>query len=183
MRPVISKKYQNIENKMITCYNKNKKGARKMNIKVLTNISNEYQDIEIVINSPVKNEQVRRLENNLISESTKSIQKVIGTQGNDLFIINVLDIIMFYSEEKNNFCKTKDGIYKIKERLYYLEEMLPKNEFIRISNSVIININNVKCFNTSIVGKMIVKFEDGSEETVSRRRTSEIMKFLNERCE
>ena len=133
MRPVISKKYQNIENKMITCYNKNKKGAREMNIKVLTNISNEYQDIEIVINSPVKNEQVRRLENNLISESTKS--------------------------------------------------MLPKNEFIRISNSAIININNVKCFNTSIVGKMIVKFEDGSEETVSRRRTSEIMKFLNERCE
>ena len=74
-----------------------------MNIKVFTNISNEYQDIEIVINSPVKNEQVQRLENNLISESTKTIQKIIGTQGNDLFIINVLDIIMFYSEEKKDY--------------------------------------------------------------------------------
>ena len=104
-------------------------------------------------------------------------------QGNDIFVINVLDIIVFYSEEKNNFCKTKDGVYRIKEKLYYLEEMLPKNDFIRISNSAIININNVKCFNTSIVGKMIVKFEDGSHEAVSRRRTSEIMKFLNERCD
>lgn len=154
-----------------------------MNIKVRTNISDKYDDIEIVINSPVKDEQVQRLENKLLSETTKTIQKIIGMQGNDIFVINVLDIIVFYSEEKNNFCKTKDGVYKIKEKLYYLEEMLPKNEFIRISNSAIININNVKCFNTSIVGKMIVKFEDGSEEAVSRRRTSEIMKFLNERCD
>lgn len=154
-----------------------------MNIKVYTNISNEYEDIEIVINSPVKNEQVQRLENNLISETTKFIQKIIGMQGNDIFVINVLDIIMFYSEEKTNYCKTKNGIYRIKEKLYYLEEMLPKKDFIRISNSTIININNVKCFNTSIVGKMIVKFKDGSEESISRRRTSEIMKFLNERCD
>ena len=54
---------------------------------------------------------------------------------------------------------------------------------MRISNSAIININKVKCFNTGIIGKMIVKFDDGSEETVSRRRISDIMKFLNERCE
>lgn len=154
-----------------------------MNIKVRTNISNEYENIEIVINSPEKNEQVQRLENHLISETTKNIKKIIGMQGNDIFVINIFEIIMFYSEEKNNFCKTKNGIYRIREKLYYLEEMLPKNDFIRISNSAIININNVKCFNTSIVGKMVVKFEDGSEEPVSRRRTVEIMRFLNERCE
>jgi len=154
-----------------------------MNIKVRTNISNEYEDIEIVINSPVKNEQVERLENDLLSKANKSIQKVIGMQGNDIFVINILDIIMFYSEEKSNYCKTKNGIYRIKEKMYYLEEFLPKKDFIRISNSAIININNVKCFNTSIIGKMVVKFEDGSEEAISRRRTSEIMKFLKERCE
>lgn len=55
-----------------------------MNIKVRTNISNEYEDIEIVINSPVKNEQVERLENDLLSKANKSIQKVIGMQGNDI---------------------------------------------------------------------------------------------------
>ena len=154
-----------------------------MNIKVRTNISNEYEDIEIVINSPIRNEQVQRLENNLIAETTKSIKKIIGMQGNDIFVIDILDVIMFYSEEKNNYCKTQNGIYKIKEKLYYLEELLPKEDFIRISNSAIININNVKCFDTSIVGKMVVKFKDGYTEPISRRRTSEIMRFLKERCE
>ena len=68
-----------------------------------------------------------------------------------------------------------------KEKLYYLEEVLPEKYFIRISNSAIININHVKCFNTSLIGKIIVKFKDGSEEIVSKRRTSEIMKFLKTR--
>lgn len=152
-----------------------------MDIKVRTNISSNYQDIEVCINAPERNEAVQRLENELLSKASNSIEQIIGMQGNDLFIINVLDIIMFYSEEKNNFCKTKDGIYKVKEKMYYLEEMLPRNKFIRISNSTIANVNHIKCFNTSIIGKILVKFKDGSEEVVSRRRTSEIMKFLKER--
>lgn len=154
-----------------------------MDIKVRTNISNEFQDIEVCINAPERNEEVQMLENELLSKSSKSIQQIIGMQNNDIFIINMSDVILFFSEEKNNFCKTKDGVYKIKEKLYYLEEMLYTKDFIRISNSAIININHVKCFNTSIIGKIIVKFKDGTEESVSKRKTAEIMKFLRDRSE
>ena len=38
------------------------------------------------------------------------------------------------------------------------------NKFIRISNSCIININHVECFNTGIVGTIMVKFKDGKIE-------------------
>lgn len=152
-----------------------------MEIKVRTNISNEFQDIEVCINAPERNEELQRLENELLSKQNRVIKNIMGIQNNDIFIINISDVIVFFSEEKNNFCKTKDGVYKIKEKLYYLEEVLPEKYFIRISNSAIININHVKCFNTSLIGKIIVKFKDGSEEIVSKRRTSEIMKFLKTR--
>ncbi|MBR4111326.1 MAG: LytTR family transcriptional regulator [Clostridia bacterium] len=154
-----------------------------MDIKVRTNISNEYQNIEICINAPERTEEVQRLENELQAKATKNLKQIVGMQDNDIFLINTSDIIMFFSEDKNNFCKTKDGIYKIKEKLYYLEEVLPIKDFIRISNSAIVNINHVKCFNTSIIGRIVVKFKDGSEENVSKRKTSEIMKFLKERSE
>lgn len=154
-----------------------------MEIKVCTNISKEYECIEVCINAPERNETVQILENELLSKSSKSIQQIIGMQDNNIFIINISDIKLFFSEEKNNFCKTKEGVYKIKEKLYYLEEILCKKDFIRISNSAIININHVKCFNASIIGKIVVKFKDGSEESVSKRRTSEIMKFLKDRGE
>lgn len=154
-----------------------------MNIKVRTNISNEFQDIEVCINAPERNEEVQALERELLSKTSKTIKQVVAMQDNDIFIINTSDIILFYSEEKNNFCKTKEGAYRIKEKLYYLEELLSTKDFVRISNSAIININHVKCFNTSIIGKIIVKFKDGSEETVSKRRTKEIMKFLKDRSD
>ena len=152
-----------------------------MDIKIRTNISSEFENIEICINAPERNEEVQRLENELLTNQEKTIKNIIGMQDNDIFIINISDIIMFYSEEKNNFCKTKDGVYRIKEKLYYLEEKLSQKDFIRISNSVIANINHVKCFNTSIIGKIIIKFKNGAEETVSRRKTSEIMSFLKNR--
>ena len=154
-----------------------------MDIKVRTNISSEYQNIEININAPERNEEVQRIENELLAKQNIIINNIVGMQNNDIFIINISDIITFYSEEKNNFCKTKDGVYKIKEKLYYLEDKLPIKDFIRISNSSIININHVKCFNTSIIGKIIVKFKDGTEECVSKRKTSEIMNFLRKRRE
>lgn len=154
-----------------------------MKIKVRTNISSEFQEIEVCINAPEKNEEVQRLENELLSRNVNVIKQIIAMRNNDIFIINVSDVIMFFSEEKNNFCKTKDGIFLIKEKLYYLEDVLPSREFIRISNSTIINIKHVKCFNTSIIGRIVVKFKDGNEENVSRRRTAEIMKFLKDRSE
>lgn len=154
-----------------------------MDINVRTNISSEYQNIEVCINAPEKNEEVQKLENELLSKTSKSIQQIIAMQNNDIFIINISDIILFFSEEKNNFCKTKDGIYRIKEKLYYLEEALSPKDFIRISHSSIININHVKCFNTSIIGKILVKFKDGTEESVSKRKVSEIMKFLKDRSD
>ena len=147
-----------------------------MEFKVRTNISSEFQSIEVCINAPEKNEEVQKLENELLSKNYKSIKQIIAMQNNDIFIINVSDVIIFFSEEKNNFCKTK-------EKLYYLEEALPSKDFIRISNSSIININHVKCFNTSIIGKIIVKFKDGNEESVSKRKTTEIMRFLKDRSE
>ena len=152
-----------------------------MNIKVRTNISNEFDEIEVIINSPEKNEQVLDIEEKILNATSDEIETIIGQKGNDVFIINVSDVIMFYSEDKNNYCKTDDGIFLIKEKLYYLEEKLPLKNFIRISNSAIINIEKVECFNMSFVGSIIVKFKDGAEEFVSKRRISSVMKFLKER--
>ena len=151
-----------------------------MEILVRTNISNEYKNIEVYINSPERNEQVESIEKSLL-QVKEHVTSIMGMQNNDIFIIKIKDIIEIYTEDRTILCKTKDGIFNLKEKLYYLEEILPNNDFIRISNSVIININHVKCFNTSIVGKIIVKFKDGSQEYVSKRKTSEIMKFLKER--
>ena len=152
-----------------------------MDVKIRTNISQEFENIEVCINAPERNEAVQKLENKLLVMQEGKIKNLIGIENNDIFIINIPEVILFFSEEKNNFCKTQDGTYKIKEKLYELEEALPQRDFIRISHSTIINVNHVKCFNTSIIGKIIVKFKDGTQEVVAKRRAAEIMRFLKNR--
>ena len=41
-----------------------------------------------------------------------------------------------------------------------------------------INMNQVECFNTGVVGTIMVKFKDGNVEYVSRRRIGQVMKAL-----
>ena len=152
-----------------------------MEINVRTNISKEFKNIEITINAPEKTEQVLEIENILLNLNSGNINEVIGMQGNSLYILNVSDIVKFYSDEKKNYCKTADGDFVIKEKLYFLEDNLPNDKFIRISNSVIVNIEKVKCFDTSILGSIIIIFKDNTKEYVSKRRVSSVMKFLKDR--
>lgn len=96
-----------------------------------------------------------------------------------LLEIEYNDIIMFYSDKKNNYCIVKDKKYMVKSRLYELEKI--SMDFVRISKKCIINISHVKKFDISETGKIIVKLDNNTEEVVSRRKTSEIMNYLENR--
>ena len=151
-----------------------------MNFKILVNVSKKFTEPTISLNVPELNDEVSTIEKklqNLINEKNQ----LIGTKDYDIYLIETKDIITVYSEDKYNYCKTKDRIFKLKEKLYFLEEILPRNEFIRISNSTIVNIKHIKCFNTSLIGKIIVKLKNGDEFNVSRSRTKDIMNLLKER--
>lgn len=151
-----------------------------MGIKVHTNISDEFDDIEVIINAPALTNEVQIITNN-VTRMSSEINEIIGYKGNEIFLLPINEVFYIYSEEKNNFCKTDKGIFRIKQKLYELEEILPQNDFIRISNSKIVNLKYVECFDTSLIGSIIVKFKDGSYDYVSRRRVSQIMKFLKSR--
>ena len=93
--------------------------------------------------------------------------------------IYIKDIIMFYSDKKHNYCRVKDKSYRIKSRLYELEK--ENTDFIRVSKSCIVNIKHIEKFDISETGKIVVKLDDFSEQVVSRRRSSDIMKYLEGR--
>lgn len=150
-----------------------------MDINVATNISKEYKNIEVIINAPEITEEVSSIANTIMGIAN-SIKQIIATKDNKIYLFTIDEIIYFYSEEKNNYCKTKNGTYRIKEKLYELEEKLSKGDYVRISNSCIINLKYVDSFDTSIIGTIEVIFKDGSKEYVSRRRIKDVMKKIKE---
>ena len=151
-----------------------------MNIEVATNISKEYENIKITLQAPELNAEVQNILNNLTTIcEDKNI--IVGSKDNEIFLLKIKDIIYFFSDEKYNYAKTQEGIFKVKDKMYELEDKYSRNRFIRISSAYIINLNKTKSFDVSQIGSIVAKMEDGKKLLVSKRRIREVKEFLNGR--
>lgn len=93
--------------------------------------------------------------------------------------IPVSEIIRIYTENKIVVCITADSKYKLRSRIYQLENILPKNIFIRISSSEIVNLNQVKQFDLTAAGMFKVMFKNGNSTFASRRYIKKIQEALS----
>jgi len=62
--------------------------------------------------------------------------------------------------------------------LYELNEALDKKQFLRISNSEIVNVKKIRDIDLSIIGRICIRFEDNTQTYVSRRYIPKIKKHL-----
>ena len=150
-----------------------------MKISIDTKVSSDYNsnEINIVIQTskicPEVEEIIRKIQN--VGNNAKT---VIGRIDNNLVLVKTSDIVKFYSKEQNNCFIANNKEYVIKKKMYELDEELDKAEFVRISNSCIINLNFVKYFDLGITGNITVVLKDNTKESVSKRRISNILKLL-----
>lgn len=152
-----------------------------MKVDIETDISKDHgEDIKVKIEASEYTKELGCIIE-MLQNFTVEIDTILGRRDNEISIINIKDVINFYSEESKTYCKTSKGVFSVKQKLYELEEILPQKDFIRISNSTIVNIKYVDCFDVGVVGDIIIKFKDGSKEYVSKRKISNVMKFLKDR--
>ncbi len=136
----------------------------------------ENNKIEIKVEIDKPNTNIDKLIQ-YIKEFEKT--KIVETKDNERKTIEIKDILYFYSDKKYNYCRTKQGEFKIKSKLYELEKI--DIDFLRISKSCVINLQKVKQFDLSETGKIVVKFDGNLEQQVSRRKIRDVMEYLEER--
>lgn len=105
-------------------------------------------------------------------------QLLAGVQGDILKILDQHDVIRFYATNGRVYAETEDEEYQLRLRLYELEERLDKDDFVRISNSEIINLKRVKEFDLSYTGTICVSFQNNTVTYVSRRYVKKIKQVL-----
>ena len=76
-------------------------------------------------------------------------------------------------EGKTYAIDTRNRRYRLKQRLYELEQMVPSS-FIRINKSTLANESRLERFQTSFSGAVDAVFQCGYREYVSRRCFAEI---------
>lgn len=116
---------------------------------------------------------------NLTEKLSEDTPQVISGRRNDrIEILEPADLIRIYANTGKIFAVTDKGEYTVRLRLYELEERLNPHQFVRISNSEIINLKRVNNFDLSFTGTIRVKLSNETVTYVSRRYISKLKKIL-----
>ena len=136
-------------------------------------IIDKNRDEEVIVYSHGKTKLVEDIEN-LVSENNFELTGFIDREAIKL---NLAEIYCFVSENNKVLAVCENEKFRLKERLYQLEEKLPEN-FVKINQSCIADIKKIKKFDASFTGVLKVIFKNGFTDYVSRRNVKNVKERL-----
>lgn len=138
-------------------------------------IDSSYRDPKIIILTASMTDDV----GNIVKKLSEDVPQIIsGSQDKRIEVLEPADFIRIYANSGKIFAVTNKGEYVLRLRLYELEKRLPFDQFVRISNSEIINLKKVNSFDLSLTGTICVRLSNGTTTYVSRRYVSKLKKIL-----
>lgn len=141
-------------------------------------------EIEVKIDSAYKEPKVIIITDKITDEVKNVMKKISENKRLTVFseenaiIVEADEIIRIYSESKKVYVQTNHDTYSIRMRLYELEEKLILDQFIRISQSELINLNQIVSLDISLTGTIGVLLKSDIKTFASRRYVPKIKKQL-----
>lgn len=145
-------------------------------MKIELQIDEECKETRVVITANKISDEVDQLIKKLAEKRPFDI--LLGFYEGSAEVVHPEKIIRIYSANQKVFAVTQNKELVIRKRLYELEEILKEPDFVRISNSEIINLKQVKGFDLRLSGTICVKFLNGAVSYVSRRYVARIKQLL-----
>lgn len=99
---------------------------------------------------------------------------LVGKNDERLYKVKHEDILYIETVDKKSFLYTKEEVYALSEKLYQLEEKLQFADFIRISKSMILNIDKILSIYPTISGRFEARLENEEKVSISRSYTSKL---------
>ena len=144
-------------------------------MKVSLNIDTDFKETKVFIETPTLDDSVQEVLDFIKGRDTEFL---VGKVDEMQHILKPQDIHYFHTENESVLAVNASSSFKLKEKLYELEEILPSTKFIRLSKSVIANLHELSRFEASFNGTLCVYFKSGVKEYVSRTYVSAIKEAL-----
>lgn len=136
-------------------------------------IIDKTRDEEILIYAHEKTALIESIEQLVLQDNFE----LVGYIDREAVKLNLAEICRFTVEDNKVFAETLSEQYRLRYRLWQLEENLPDG-YVKINQSCIANVRMIDRFDTSISGSMLVKFKNGSTDYVSRRQLKTVKERL-----
>lgn len=144
-------------------------------MQVEVKIDDSYHEPKVIILADSMTDEVNEIIQRL---SEKAPNIISGSRDGRIAVLEQNDIFRVYANNGKVIAVANGCEYVLRLRLYEIEERLNPQQFVRISNSEIINLRKVKNFDLSFSGTICVELTDNSTTYVSRRYVSKIKKIL-----
>ncbi|MDR2514023.1 MAG: LytTR family transcriptional regulator [Christensenellaceae bacterium] len=134
-------------------------------------------EIRIVCRSA--DETIRRIQRFILEQAGGP--KLSFFKGSEEYFFPMEDLLFFETEGDAVFAHTAGDAFRVRQRLYELEESLPRG-FIRISKGCIVNLAQVYSITKDLSSSSLVRFSGSHKQVfLSRRYYRALKERLNER--
>ena len=147
-----------------------------MNIEVI--LDEIYKEVNVKIFSASYSKEVETIKEAIENLQKNPSEKIVAFKKDEIKILDYKEIARFYSENNKLYLDSKRERYLTKSRIYELEERLPRNNFIKLSRSEIVNLDYVEKLDLSFTGTIALKMKDGKVTYVSRRNIKKFKEIL-----
>lgn len=145
-------------------------------MKVEVKIVPQRTEPVLVLEAPALTPQVEALAARL---REREVGPLVGMREDRTVLLDRDRVLRFFAADKSVYAQTAEGEYKLRERLYTLEENLDPRRFVRISNAEIVNLDQVTALDLSLGGTIKMTLAGGKAVCwVSRRNVKNIKRAL-----
>lgn len=144
-------------------------------MKVKLEFHEKYKEPEIHVCHDRDNPEVRKI---YAAVKNAVDVRLVAYDEHETVMVPCTELVRIYTQDKKVYAATVEKTYLLRERLYELEERLDMGQFIRISNSEIVNVHKIKRLDTGLTGTIRMYLQGGADTYVSRRFVPKIRKAL-----
>lgn len=143
-------------------------------MKIKINIDKDIDETSVIINAAKMSKDIDNLVSIINNASDKNL---VGYRDELVYFIPHDEVVRFYIYDKMVKLETMTVTYNVKSTLRGLEETLERN-FIRISNSEIVNLRYISHVDLSDRGTIKIVFKNNQYTYASRRNVGLIKERL-----
>ena len=143
-------------------------------------LDEQYVEPHVTIRTKTNTQQVENIICAIENVSNSDYPQIAANKDDKLVFVSQRDIVRIHTEGRKLILQTDGETYTVKRTLAGIEDVLDKARFLRISQSEIINLYKVRCFDFNMSGTIGVEFDCGIKSWVSRSRVKQIKSLLSQ---
>lgn len=144
-------------------------------MKIRIELENGVAESEFIIRCSELTEEITKIQK-IVSELIAEKKQMIFYKDNTEYYISLDNVLFFETEENLIYAHTLNEVYQVKYKLYELEEILPSN-FVRVSKSTILNINDIYSITRNLTSSSLVEFKNTYKKVYVSRSYYKVLKL------